>query len=87
MHREVFHHYSCGRWKRNTKKAGITEPTTIGIDVGIKDFAVLSNGEKVENPKYLKKSLKTLKVLQKRVRKVKGSKNRAKAIKRLAEAP
>jgi putative transposase len=66
-------------------KEAFTEPTTVGIDVGIKDFAVLSTGEKVENPKYLKNSLKRLKVLQKRVsRKQKGSKNRAKAKRRLA---
>ena len=32
-----------------------------GIDLGIKDFIVLSNGEKVENPKYLKKSIEKLK--------------------------
>ncbi|AKB16972.1 Mobile element protein [Methanosarcina sp. WWM596] len=66
-------------------KEAFTESTTVGIDVGIKDFAVLSTGEKVENPKYLKNSLKRLKVLQKRVsRKQKGSKNRAKAKRRLA---
>ncbi|AKB19153.1 IS200/IS605 family element RNA-guided endonuclease TnpB [Methanosarcina sp. WWM596] len=66
-------------------KEAFTESTTVGIDVGIKDFAVLSTGEKVENQKYLKNSLKRLKVLQKRVsRKQKGSKNRAKAKRRLA---
>ena len=59
--------------------------TTVGVDVGIKDFAVLSTGEKIENPKYLKNSLKRLKVLQRRVsKKVMGSKNRAKAKQRLA---
>lgn len=64
----------------------LPEPTcpdidnTIGVDVGIKDFAVLSNGEKIGNPKYLKNSLKRLKVLQKRLsRKVKGSNNWKKA--------
>ena len=67
------------------KNRSLSESTTVGIDVGIKDFAVLSTGEKVENPKYLKNSLKRLKVLQKRVsRKQKGSKNRAKAKQRLA---
>ena len=39
----------------------------LGVDVGIKDFAVLSTYEKIENPKYLKNSLMRLKVLQKRV--------------------
>jgi putative transposase len=59
--------------------------TTLGIDVGLKDFATLSTGEKIENPRYLKNSLQRLKVLQRRVsRKVKGSKNRKKAIQKLA---
>jgi putative transposase len=66
-------------------KQPFSESTTIGIDVGIKDFAVISTGVKVENPKYLKNSLQQLKVLQKRVsRKLKGSKNRYKAKLRLA---
>jgi putative transposase len=66
-------------------KQTFSESTTVGIDVGIKDFAVLSIGEKIENPKYLKNSLKRLKALQKRVsRKQKGSKSRAKAKQRLA---
>ncbi len=61
-------------------KQKVSESTAIGIDVGIKDFAILSTGEKVENPKYLKNSLKRMKCLQKRVsRKDKGSKNRDKA--------
>ncbi|MFA7199430.1 MAG: IS200/IS605 family element RNA-guided endonuclease TnpB [Methanoculleus sp.] len=59
--------------------------TTVGIDVGLTDFATLSTGEKVENPRLLKNSLQRLKVLQQRVsRKVKGSKNRKKAIQQLA---
>lgn len=67
-------------------KQPFSDDTTTGIDVGIKDFAVFSNGEKVENPKYLKKSIQTLKVLQKQVsRKAKGSNRRRKAIKRLAK--
>jgi len=71
--------------KQIPNKQNFSESTTIGIDIGIKDFAVLSNGEKVENPKYLKNSLQRLKVLQKRVsRKQKGSQNRAKAKQRLA---
>jgi len=66
-------------------KQTFSESTTVGVDVGIKDFAVLSNGEKIKNPKYLKNSLQRLKVLQKRVsNKVKGSKNREKAKQRLA---
>ncbi len=52
---------------------------TIGVDLGIKDFAILSTGEKIQNPKYLKKKLKRLKKIQKRhSRKLKGSNNRNK---------
>jgi putative transposase len=40
-----------------------SESTTIGVDLGIIDFAVMSTGEKVENPKWLEISLKRLKVL------------------------
>jgi putative transposase len=51
----------------------------VEIDVGIKDFAVVST-KKIENPKYLKNSLARLKVLQKRVsRKVQRSKNQEKS--------
>jgi len=67
-------------------KQEFSESATIGVDVGIKDFAVLSTGEKIENPKYLKNSLQRLKVLQKRVsRKQKGTKNREKAKQSLAK--
>ena len=38
-----------------------SESQVVGIDVGIKDFAVLSNGVKVSNPKHLEHSEKLLK--------------------------
>lgn len=53
---------------------------TIGIDLGIKEFCIDSNGTKIENPKYLKKSLDKLAKLQKELsRKTKGGSNRNKA--------
>ena len=53
--------------------------TTIGIDLGIKDFAVISDGRRIENPRHLKKKLQKLKKTQKRLaRKQKDSKNRKK---------
>ncbi len=62
------------------KKKKVKESTAIGIDLGIKTFAALSDGTQYENPKHLKKSLKRLKMLQKRAsKKVKGSANRKKA--------
>lgn len=52
----------------------------IGIDVGIKTFAVCSDGSVIENPKHLRKSEQRLKKLQRDLsRKKKGSKNRNKA--------
>lgn len=66
-------------------KKPIKEITSVGIDLGIKTFAVLSDGKEYENPKYLRNSLTRLKVLQRRVsRNKKGSANRKKAVKRLA---
>ena len=51
----------------------------VGIDLGIKDFLVTSDGEIVENPKFLDKSLKQLRKKQRQLsRKHKGSNNRRK---------
>lgn len=51
----------------------------IGIDLGIKEFAITSEGEMIENPKYLHKSEKKLRKLQKDLSRCKkGSKNRDK---------
>ena len=52
----------------------------IGIDLGIKEFCITSNGETICNPKYLKKSMNKLAKLQRELsRKTIGSKNRNKA--------
>ena len=52
----------------------------VGIDVGLKEFAITSDGEFFSNPKWLRKSEKRLKKLQKDLsRKKKGSKNRQKS--------
>jgi putative transposase len=56
----------------------------VGIDVGLNHFYTDSSGETVPNPRYLRKSEKALKRLQRRVsRKKKGSSNRKKAINKL----
>jgi putative transposase len=50
------------------------------VDVGLKDLAVLSTGEKVANPKHLQRSERRLAHAQRNLaRKRKGSKNREKA--------
>ena len=57
----------------------------VGVDVGISDFATLSTGEKIENPRHLLRRKKALKRRQRELsRKKKGSANRRKARRRLA---
>jgi len=54
--------------------------SALGIDLGIKEFCITSNGEMVKNPKYLKESLYNLAKLQRELsRKTKGSSNYNKA--------
>lgn len=61
------------------EKVKIEENTTVGIDLGIKTFATLSNGVKIENPRHLQNSLQKLKREQKKLSgKKKGSNNRSK---------
>lgn len=56
------------------------KPSEVGIDMGLKKFAILSTGEVVENPKYYVKAQKKLARLQRaHSKKKKGSKNREKA--------
>ena len=52
----------------------------VGIDLGIKDFVITSDGDKYSNPKYLKQSLNKLAKLQKQLsRKTRGGSNWDKA--------
>ena len=58
----------------------------IGIDLGVKDFVITSDGEVFENKHFFKKEERRLKKLQRRLsRKHKGSNNRKKAQVRLAK--
>lgn len=71
--------------KEFPKACSFSESTTVGIDVGIKHFAVLSTGEKIDHPRHLLKAEKRLKRLQKTVaRRKKGSNNKNKSRIRLA---
>jgi putative transposase len=56
----------------------------IGIDVGIKSLAVLSNGKMFENPKTLNRYERRMKRIQRELsRRVKGSRNREKSKQKL----
>lgn len=58
----------------------------VGIDLGLKDFLVLSDGTKIGNPKWLRKTEKKIKKCQKDLsRKQKYSKNYEKTRLRLAK--
>ncbi|MFI8947902.1 RNA-guided endonuclease InsQ/TnpB family protein [Streptomyces sp. NPDC053750] len=60
---------------------------TIGIDLGLTHFAVLSDGTKIDSPRFLRRAEKKLKKAQRELsRKRKGSKNRAKARLKVARA-
>ena len=75
----------CDTGEESPVKKPIEEKNTIGVDLGIKDFLVTSEGEVIDNPKFLRNSIQRLKVLQRRAsKKQKGSNNRKKANKRVA---
>lgn len=57
----------------------------VGVDLGIKRLATLSDGTAIPNPRHLRSCLKRLKRCQRTVsRRTKGSQNRRKAVHRLA---
>jgi putative transposase len=61
-----------------SKKKPISENQAIGIDLGIKTFAVLSNGIEIQNPKHLREAMSKLKFTQKKYSKYKGKKTKKK---------
>jgi putative transposase len=60
-------------------------PKEVGIDVGIKTFATLSDGQEIENPRFFRKEQKALaKVQRKHSKLAKGSRERRKHRKAVA---
>ena len=59
---------------------------SIGIDVGLENFATLSTGESIENPRYFRQAERELKIQQRKVskKKLRGA-NRQKAVRLLAK--
>lgn len=57
-------------------KAKIDEETTVGIDLGIKDYAILSDGTKYGNPKFLEKGQDKLAILQRKFARTKKGSHR-----------
>ena len=77
----------AGRWYASLTVEREGEPVVnhpkggaVGVDLGVKNLATLSDGTVVPNPRYLKKSERKLKRAQQALsRKTKGSNRRAKA--------
>jgi len=60
---------------------------SVGIDLGVKNFAVTSDGDKVPNPRHLERKARSLARYQRRLARCqKGSANRAKARAKVARA-
>jgi len=77
--KEINKWYACFSVEYDPVKKPIPEKA-VGIDVGIKSFAVLSDGEVIDNPKCLRKSEGKLASKQRQLsKKKKGSSNRKKA--------
>ncbi len=83
----TFKREACGHWyvslvveQQIGPKIDQSVETHIGIDVGLKTLAVLSNGETVENPRWFRTQTRKLAHAQRSLmRKQKGSRNRGKA--------
>ncbi len=71
----------CETGEQNKVKPKIKEETSVGIDLGIKDFAITSNSEIFSNPKYLRKAQDKLKYVQSKYSKNKGKKTKQKLAK------
>src|SRR5262249_56311564 len=72
---------------RCATRAASASGARAGVDVGLKELAVDSDGERFEKQKPLRRAMGKVKRLQRRVsRRLKGSKNRRKALDKLARA-
>jgi putative transposase len=70
--------YACFSCANVLEKRLPQSDKSIGIDVGIKSFLTDSEGGKVENPKFLKHTLKELRVRQRKLARAKKGSNRRK---------
>lgn len=66
----------CDTGEENKPKKVVKSNTTLGIDLGLKDFLVTSDGQKFDNPKFLKKAQSKLKFIQRKFSKHKGKRTR-----------
>lgn len=64
-----------------------TTGTAVGVDLGVKDFAVTSDGDRIANPRHLERKARNLARYQRRLARCqRGSNNRARARAKVARA-
>ncbi len=90
----TFKRDACGHWfvslvaEREMPAVALTAPAkarTVGVDLGLKDAVVTSDGERVADPRFYRAAQRKLRRAQRgQSRKVKGSNNRARARRRVA---
>jgi putative transposase len=79
-------HWSVSVLVEREHTVPVNRGPVVGVDLGIKKLATLSDGAEEPNPRHLKQRLKQLKRLQRSVsRKRKGSRNRRKAAQHLGK--
>ena len=72
--------------KQETDWSSISDDQIIGCDLGLTHFLIDSNGNKIDNPRYLKNDLYKLAKLQRQLKnKIKGSSNYKKLQKKIAK--
>src|SRR5215469_3728723 len=78
-------HWSVAVLVEQEQAVPVNRGPVVGVDLGVKTLATLSDGAQEPNPRHLKQRLRTLKRCQRAVsRKRNGSRNRTKAARRLA---
>ena len=78
--RDLYHRHDAPEPLEKTGRA-------VGVDLGVTDFAVTSDGEKIANPRHLARKARNLARYQRRLARCrKGSANRAKAKMKVARA-
>ena len=85
--RRAGHWYASLTVERESAPASVSEPKrgVVGVDLGVKNLATMSDGAVIPNPRALGARLKALRKAQRALgRKIKGSARREKAKKRVA---
>jgi putative transposase len=74
--------FACFSVETNVPLPPRRDGPVVGVDVGLESFATLSNGEKIDNPRFFRSEEKKLAKVQRKLSKApKGSLERKRALK------